>query len=217
MSSYLQSLMSTGETVQFGTRQHPITLVRAMLQSGVVLLAAMAVGGLVTRRAEDLGPFSRILGAVLAVVAAWAALNLAVVFARWRAKQYIVTTRRVLEVEGLLNKTVRDSNLDKVNDIVLRQSALGRVLNYGEIEIITGADIGLNRFEWIADPLTFKRVMLDNKEDFDTLARPQAADASDISQSDIPAAIAQLGALRDRGLITPDEFERKKADLLSRY
>ncbi|MCE7939588.1 MAG: hypothetical protein DYG90_13620, partial [Chloroflexi bacterium CFX6] len=151
--------------------------------------------------------------ALAAVAALWALASLAVAVARWWNKLYIVTTRRVIEVNGLVAKTVTDSNLDKVNDVVLRQSAAGRLLDYGDIEIITGSDIGLNRFEWIADPLGFKRVMLDNKEDFDAIARAVPSGAPTV---DIPAAIERLGELRERGLVSPEEFERKKAELLGR-
>jgi Short C-terminal domain len=35
-------------------------------------------------------------------------------------------------------------------------------------------------------------------------------------EPDIPAQIEKLGQLRDQGLITADEFEAKKADLLER-
>jgi Short C-terminal domain len=34
--------------------------------------------------------------------------------------------------------------------------------------------------------------------------------------ADIPAQIEQLARLRDQGLLTAEEFERKKADLLER-
>jgi len=33
---------------------------------------------------------------------------------------------------------------------------------------------------------------------------------------DIPAQIQQLAGLRDQGLLTPEEFEAKKVELLSR-
>lgn len=33
---------------------------------------------------------------------------------------------------------------------------------------------------------------------------------------DVPAMLAQLGALRDQGVVTPAEFEAKKAELLAR-
>lgn len=222
-NSYQDSLLATGETIQRRVRQHWITLVRAVAVSALVMAAAVA--GLVWARGDAAGNVAAapatpgtaqlVVTWIAWLFLLWAIASLALALARWWTKVYVVTTRRVIEINGLLAKTVTDSNLDKVNDVILRQSALGRVLDYGDIEIITGSDIGLNRFEWLQDPLGFKRVMLDNKEDFDSISRASAGGT--LGPSDIPAAIEQLGQLRDRNLISPEEFERKKAELLSRF
>ncbi len=44
-------------------------------------------------------------------------------FAWWWNEKYIVTNRRVIQIEGILDKHVIDSSLEKVNDVVLVQSA----------------------------------------------------------------------------------------------
>jgi hypothetical protein len=131
---------------------------------------------------------------------------------RWYYRQYVVTTRRVLQVSGVFNRTVSDTNLDKVNDVVLTQSLLGRIFGFGTVKIISGSDVGVDTFERIADPMRFKRVMLDNKEDFDTLFQVARA-ANDPGPTEL---LAELSALRDQGVLSPDEFEKKKAELLAR-
>jgi hypothetical protein len=45
---------------------------------------------------------------------------------------------------------------------------------------------------------------------------PPSASSSPSSSSDIIAAIERLGQLRERGILTDDEFSNKKAELLSR-
>jgi len=220
--SYLDSLLATDETVKLVTRPHWITIGRSVVVNGLilVLLAAMAsvagsLGGI------EAGPIiGQLVGLVAILFAILPLYNLVHDLLQWAAKQYVVTTRRVIEVEGVFSKAVKDSSLDMVNDVVLRQSALGRTLDFGDIEIITGSDVGVNRLESIAGPLTFKKVMLDNKEDFDTLVRAQLASrvpaAGSEPDEDIPAAIERLADLRDRGALSPEEFEQKKTELLSR-
>jgi len=51
----------------------------------------------------------------------------------WRAEEYIITGRRVLKIEGLLDKKSGDSSLDKINDAVLKQGLLARMLRYGTL------------------------------------------------------------------------------------
>ena len=45
-------------------------------------------------------------------------------------------------VTGILNKRSSDSSLEKINDAILEQSVLGRMLNFGDLEILTAADDG---------------------------------------------------------------------------
>jgi uncharacterized membrane protein YdbT with pleckstrin-like domain len=86
----------------------------------------------------------------------------------WTTRKFIVTTRRVIQVSGVINKTVVDSSLEKVNDIQLQQRLLGRILGYGDVEILTASELGLNRFTRLNQPLRFKTQLLNAKESFET-------------------------------------------------
>lgn len=136
---------------------------------------------------------------------------------KWINERYIITNRRVMELTGIINKHVRDSALEKVNDVDLTQSVLGRLLRFGTVQIITGSDIGLNRFQRIANPVRFKRVMLNQKEALGILDGQEGmARAPATAPADIPALIAALDDLRRQGALTDEEFETKKRELLSR-
>jgi len=147
-------------------------------------------------------------------------------FLDWHNEQYIITNHRVISVKGVINKHVSDSALEKVNDVVLEQSAIGRIMGYGNVEIITGSDIGANLFWRIANPVRFKTVMLDRKGELvrpkaeqPTPPPPVAAPAAAEEQPavpDIPELIQQLDELRQKGVLTEEEFQAKKAELLKR-
>jgi len=158
------------------------------------------------------------------------------IFLIWLNEQYIITNRRVMEVHGIVNKHVRDSALEKVNDVDLNQSVMGRILNYGTLKIITGSDIGVNELRSIANPSRFKRAMMNAKEQLhvtvpgvaaeEGVARvpaqaPGAAEAvaawaSAVTASDIPGMIGELDTLRQKGIISEEEFQAKKQELLAR-
>lgn len=82
----------------------------------------------------------------------------------WSNQMNVMTTRRVLQMAGVLNKNVADSLLEKLNDVKTEQSLLGRIFGYGDIEILTASELGANKIHTIADPLGFKRAMLQAKE-----------------------------------------------------
>jgi uncharacterized membrane protein YdbT with pleckstrin-like domain len=126
----------------------------------------------------------------------------------------VVTNRRLIQVFGVFNKNVTDSSLEKVNDVKMDQSFFGRIFGYGDIEILTASELGVNRFTMIGNPVRFKTAMLNAKVQLES----GALDRGQLQpkQPDIPTMIAQLAALREKGIVSEEEFQKKKADLLSR-
>ena len=89
-------------------------------------------------------------------------------FISWRMNVYALTNRRVVEVTGVINKTVSDSSLEKLTDVVLRQSILGRMLGFGDIEVLTAAaSAGINNLKQIRKPMEFKQAMVNAKEELE--------------------------------------------------
>ena len=82
----------------------------------------------------------------------------------WRVNAFALTNRRVVELTGIIRKTVSDSSLEKLTDIVLSQSLFGRLLGYGDIKVLTASEFGVNKLSKIARPLAFKKAMMDAKE-----------------------------------------------------
>lgn len=206
--NYIESLLGRDEIVLFETRQHTIVIARHLFLYGILL--ALIVGASL---ALWQGTSERAWLALL-IVAVPVVLRLMLVLMNWWNERYIITNRRVVQIQGVINKQVTDSSLEKVNDVVMEQSVLGRILDYGDIRIITGSDIGVNDLERIAGPRTFKRAMLDAKagvSDDDVSMR-----ALDTGEDDIPALIERLARLHEQGILSKEEFERKKAELLSR-
>lgn len=205
---YVESLLGRGEVVLFETRQHTIVIARHLFVYGVLFVLVLGASLALWQGTDD----QRWLA--LLIVAIPVLFRLFLVLLNWWNERYVVTNRRVIQIEGVINKQVSDSSLEKVNDVFMEQSMLGRFLDYGDIRIITGSDIGVNDFERVAGPRTFKRAMLDAKAGYgeESSAGARGLDAED----DIPALIERLARLREQGIISDEEFERKKAELLAR-
>lgn len=216
--TYLDKLMARNEKVVLMARQHWIVLLPQLLIDGVIalaLVAATVVG------AVALPPPARPFSPLLLILLVLPLVHFVNTYLQWWNEQYVVTNRRVMQIEGVFNKHVSDSSLEKVNDVVMKQSALGRLLNYGDIEIITGSDVGVNLFHRITNPIRFKTEMLNQKEAMGILSdvtdkTKRVLEGPAPSQGDIPELIAELDELRQKGVISEQEFLAKKAELLSR-
>jgi uncharacterized membrane protein YdbT with pleckstrin-like domain len=204
---YLESIMGTEEQIIFSTRRHWLAIGGTVVTSA--LLSTVIIAAAVILTTTQLGSLALILLLLLTLPIG----RLLTAYIDWWNEQFVVTNRRIIQVEGVFNKHVIDSSLDKVNDVVMDQSMMGRLLGYGDIEILTASDIGVNKLKKISHPIRFKTTMLDQKEAMDDQG-DHRHDAPE--QPTIPQIIAGLADLRDRGIISDTEFQAKKADLMSR-
>jgi len=202
-NGYLKNLLGENEEVLLVTRQHWIVLLAEILSETILTIALVILISLIWLLwlPNPLVPFAYLL-LLLPLISLLRDVLV------WSNRQYIVTNRRVIQIAGVINKDVTDSSLEKVNDVKLEQSFWGRLLNFGNIEILTASELGVNRFSHLGRPINFKKAMLNAKEKLDQ--------GSARSEGDIVDVIAQLNSLRKRGVLSEEEFQRKKTDLLAK-
>ena len=265
--SYAKNLLSRNEEVVYESRQHWFAVIA---RTWVWILAAIVALALVIFL-NGQGPIGNdSVDGVLTIVAIAALIGaigwIGFVLWDWRNQEWLITTRRVMRAEGVLNKSVTDTSLEKINDARLDQSVFGRIFGFGTLDILTAAEeVGgenVADFPMIADPVTFKKAMFDQKTMLEQpdLAPPRyqrqapapemqraepmapragsdrvavyaegaAADApvhpaepapppvASNPADDLGATLERLAGLRDKGLITAEEYEAKKRDLLER-
>jgi PH (Pleckstrin Homology) domain-containing protein/putative oligomerization/nucleic acid binding protein len=204
--TYLEELLGENEQILLETHQHWFVLFGKIFLE-LILIVLIVVGVLVAHAFFPLA----FIGFILVLVPLIGILN---DFLVWQNKAYIVTTYRVIQTSGVFSKDVVDSSLEKVNDVKLSQSFFGRLFGFGDIEILTASELGVNLFHEIADPVGFKTTMLNAKErlGFDNESGREGHTVT----ADIPSLIARLDDLRKKGIISEGEFQQKKAELLAK-
>ena len=225
--AYIDELLARDEKVLYDGRQHTFVLIgnilTEMILIGVLIAAGVAAQAAFATQIALGMPVGRLILLACGLISLFVLVSAFFDYLRWNNEQYIVTDQRVIQIRGVLNKEVIDSSLDKINDVELRQSWLGRMFDYGTIEILTASDVGINQMRRIAHPLEFKRAMLEAKHHFNRgfgyfdpgmVAYSQPAPPN--TPPDIQQTLQKLADLRDQGLLSVDEFEAKKRDLLSR-
>ena len=165
--SYADSLMATDERVVYREKQHAIVFLwsarTAILAMIVAVLFLILGNNLATDGAS--GTFRIVLGWASAALFIGGLLLLVWAVLQYLNHEYVVSNRRVLQIFGVLNKTSMDSSLEKINDATLTQSVFGRLFGFGDLDILTAADTGIDRFRTIRNPVAFKRAMLDAKNE----------------------------------------------------
>ncbi len=213
MMKYVEGLLGKNEQILWRARQHWIVLSANFVINLFLFIAIIAVTILLGKLQPLQGIGNWPLLALLFPIG-WFGWE----FLQWWAEEYLITTSRVVQTEGLVNKHTKDSALEKINDITLNQSVLGRILNYGDLQIITGSDMGANMLKRLAQPVEFKKTLLEQKtklSDGDDLRAPRSA-AQDGAAEDPLKKIAQLDELRKTGALSDAEYQQAKAKLLAK-
>jgi uncharacterized membrane protein YdbT with pleckstrin-like domain len=204
--TYIENMLGENERVILVTRQHGFVLFSSIVAEIVVTLIVAAIT--IFTIIQTANAFAA-LGLLLTLVPLAIMTRDILV---WNSHQYIVTNRRVIQISGIINKDVVDSSLEKVNDVKMTQSFFGRIFDYGDVEIMTASETGVNLFKRIGDPVKFKTAMLNSKEKLGyegTGSHAQRVES-------IPAQIAELDELRKQGIVTDEEFKAKKKELLAK-
>jgi hypothetical protein len=159
------SLLASGERVLVVRRRHWATFVQAARWFALVLLAGLLVEVLNGQVPNDgtFGFLSTGLGWGFAILVLVGLGGVGWFYLEWRRERYLVTTRRVIEAGGVINKWSRDTSLSMITDMIVGHPWLGRILGYREIDLLTASEAGTNKIRFLPDADGFKRALLDAK------------------------------------------------------
>ena len=152
MGRYIDDILQPGEKVLYSTNAHWIFFLPAIVLWAVAL--ALFVGsGMIPA-----GPMVLVLWSLAAIVAIAALYKTATAwFHRWTTETD-VTNMRVVHKTGFITRKTFEISLDKVESVDVNQSILGRIFNYGDVEIF-GVGEGGKVIKTIASPLAFRNAI----------------------------------------------------------
>jgi uncharacterized membrane protein YdbT with pleckstrin-like domain len=207
--AYPKKLLNSGETVELDLRPHWWYLVpRTSL-----LVLAIIVG--IYAMTTDSSWFQ--VPAGLVVVAALVYFGIR--YAGWMTTNFVVTSDRIIYRSGVLSKRGIEIPLDRINTVVFHQGPFERVLGAGDLEI-ESAGQNPARFTDIRKPSIvqaeiYKQSEANENRKFDRIgANAEKMAGGGGGGLSVAEQIEKLEGLRDRGAITPEQFEAQKAELL---
>jgi Bacterial PH domain len=233
--SYADSQLTPGERVVRRGRQHWLIVVR---RSAWAILALLLAALLLYVRAVVNGssPMFEILGWITFVLAVFGALAVAWAVLAFHSEEYVLTTRRLIHADGIINKRANDISLDRITDAVLMEPFLGRLLGYGDLRILM-AGAANERLRQLRQPTAFRQALFEARHELElerarptmppiriasgaavapSVAPPPPPSAPAMTQAEVVAELSRLAAQRAAGEIDAETFDRGRRDLLSR-
>ncbi len=167
-----------------------------------------------------------VLGVLTIIWAVWLGVKLL----EWLRTYFVVTDQRVVYRTGVLARHGVEIPLDRINNINFHQGIWDRMIGAGDLDIQSAGDEGTTVFENVRHPDGVQQEIYRQMENDATRDAGRGADAVGAAVAKamadqggggkggqtVPEQIEALAALRDKGHITPEEFEQKKAQLLEK-
>jgi uncharacterized membrane protein YdbT with pleckstrin-like domain len=169
----------------------------------VISLGLAAVAALVVALVVLEGTASLVVAS--AAVAVWLLLSMRRLL-DWLTTGYTITNERVIYRAGVLARRGIEIPLESITNVSFSQSVLERIIRSGDMLIESAGEQGQSRYTDIPDPEALQSTIYQLRE-----ARTVQLRGSSRSAADELAAMADL---RDRGVISSEEFEAQKRRLL---
>lgn len=136
---------------------------------------------------------------------------------------WIVTNFRVIDEYGVFSINSKESPLDKINNVSYRHPLIGRIFSYGHVQIQTAAEMGSTLHKMVEKPKLLKDTITKCQDEYrqgqireqaENLARAVGGGKA-TTKTDISEELTKLHNLKEKGIITEDEFNQRKAKILA--
>ena len=129
----------------------------------------------------------------------------------WVSSEYVLTNERLIHRSGWLTRRSIEIPLNQIADVIFSQRLLQRLVKVGDVMVESTGATGFARLGSIERPQEVHRAI------YDLLERVRAHGNGTVAQGADPIAqIERLAALRERGVITDEEFESTRHRLLKK-
>lgn len=138
-------------------------------------------------------------------------------YAVWSTTNFVITTDRLIDRSGVLNRQGVEIPLERVNTVFFKQTIFARIIGSGDLIIESAGEQGSQLVSAIRKPLNVQNEIyrqMENNENrkFDRVGQNFSAP----TDTSIPGQIEKLAELHRQGVLTDAEFNAKKKQLLDR-
>ena len=204
--AYPRSMLNDGEELVLDRNPHWSFMLGAMFMSLAAVLVTIVIGAFDLRLVW--------IGLLVMLMALIGDVGR---FLRWKTTQLVITTDRIIVRSGILSKQGLEIPLERVNNISFHQALWERMLGTGDLIIESAGENGHQPFTDVEDPSGVQNLIYRQMELATGNSSPGAVkDTKGSSSETIPEQISRLSELRDDGILSDEEFEKKKRQLLER-
>jgi membrane protein YdbS with pleckstrin-like domain len=143
-------------------------------------------------------------------------------FIAWATSYFVVTSDRVIHREGWIAKRSMEIPLEAINDVRFHQGVFERLIGAGDLIISSASEFGRQVFGDIRNPEEVQKAISHQGElNKERMYRGGGRGSAAPAQATMPPAspsttgeLERLAELRNKGVLTEDEFQSQKKRIL---
>jgi uncharacterized membrane protein YdbT with pleckstrin-like domain len=200
---YPRKLLNTGEDIVLDLHPHW----RIFLAPGALIVLALVGVGVLVAIVDPEEPLVVAAAGVPGVIGlVWLIWRYIV----WRTTHFVLTTDRVIYRSGVVSKAGQNIPLERINNVAFSQTVLERLLRVGDLVIESAGETGRQVFADVLNPSRVENRIVAEME------HAKARDDTRAGRAGLSVAdeLAKLDDLRQRGVITEQEFTQQRTRLL---
>lgn len=154
--SYVKSTLDADEKILFIGKYHWLVSLKALIRILIYVTLAVAALYYLPKLNTGWGWLVMVARVMAAMIVLFGAAKLLKTMVRVMTTEIAVTSQRLVFRSGLIARNIESVNVHKVESTIIQQSILGRMLDYGKIEV---RGTGINEIELseIANPNDLRR------------------------------------------------------------
>ncbi len=201
---YPTALLNQGEKILVDSVPHWSYMLGAMAMISLAVVATIIMA--------IIQPVLVLIGFICILVVAIGSLGR---FLRWRTTNFVLTTDRLVERTGIIAKHGIEIPLDRITNISFHQTLKERILGTGDIVVESAGENGHQRFTDVEKPEKLQNLIYRQADlaDRDNNAGDGGGGSGALS---LPEQLEKLAQLRDRGVLSEEEFAKTKQELLDK-
>lgn len=210
--AFPKNLLADHEKVIFELKPHWVALVPSVLWSIALMVIAIVAYNFVYDIDGTYAWWELTITVVLLL--AWFVLSILPAL-RWYFTLFVLTTDRLITRSGIIAKHSKEIPLERINDVTFSQSVMERFLGAGDLMLESAGERGQTRIANVRNPEQVQlTIFKESEKNTDRMMTPRVS--SQAPTASIPDQIEALARLRKQGVLTEEEFQAKKQQLLDR-
>jgi uncharacterized membrane protein YdbT with pleckstrin-like domain len=202
--AFPRRLLVPGEELVLDMRPHPV----ALAAPAILSVVAVALGIWLVSKAHGNVKWV-VLAVVVIALIAYPIRRLT----DWLTSHFVVTSDRIIHRRGLIAKSSMEIPLEAINDVRFEQGVIDRMIGAGTLVIQSASEAGREDFSHIRKPEEVQKTIYEQGEKNQTRMHQGGGAAASPSTT---TELQRLADLRDKGVLTEQEFQAQKAKILGR-